>query len=261
MKRIILMCLLFTGCLFQKDAPEIVLSVDNPPKDLIVSDTFDFSISLTNEGGAPALNVKLESNIPALLTFEQDEIDKIEKESTKQVKIILEAVDILKEKKESESIEAIIKAKYYDAQGDQRTAKTAFTFTVRKPKIMLEKVEAGLLPGKVTAKEKEKVPVSVSVKNLEDRKMENLYIAFCSEYGNLTVYRLDVEKVGTCFEYRIQDVLWYNDILVKGFTLEASLPPGAHKVAFVVQVKLLWRNEGYEVVLDVKELKVEITAE
>lgn len=259
MKRgILIIILLLSGCLVQENVPKITVTVENPPEEMIVSDTFDISLVLTNEGDAPALNVKLESNIPALLTFEFETIEEIEEGFTKKVKATIEAVDILKERKEFDTVEAIVKVKYFDAQGDQKTAKTSFKFTLRKPEVKIEKVEAGLLPGKVTASEHKKVPISVYVKNEEDRKMENLYIIFCSEYEHVTVYRLDMEEVGNCFEYGITDVLWFNDLLAKGFTMEASLPVGARQVAFVLQIKLVWRTEGYEVVLDVRELNVEV---
>jgi hypothetical protein len=100
----------------------------------------------------------------------------------------------------------------------------------------------------------------VYVKNEENRKMENLYIIFCSEYENVTVYRLDMVEAGNCFEYSILDALWFNDLLAKGFTMEASLPPGAREVSFTLKIKLVWRTDGYEVVLDFKELKVEVKA-
>lgn len=261
MRRIIvIVILLYSGCLVQENTPRIAVSVENPPEDLIVSETFDFTISLTNEGDASALDVNLESNIPALLTFEQEKIDKIERESTEEVKATIEAVDILKETREFDSVEAVIKVKYFDSQGDQKTARTTFKFTVRKPDVKIEKVEAGILPGKITAEENEKIPISVYVKNEENRKMEGLYIVFCSEYDNVTVYRLDMEEVGNCFEYAILDVLWFNDLLAKGFTMEASLPAGARQVSFALQIKLVWRTEGYEVVLDTEELKVEVEA-
>lgn len=259
MRRImVIVVLLLSGCLVQENVPKITVTVENPPEELIVSDIFDISIILTNEGDAPALNVKLESNIPALLTFEYETIDKIEEGFTKEVKATIEAVDILKEKREFDTVEAVIKVKYFDSEGDQKTAKTSFKFTLRKPDVNIEKVEAGLLPGKVTASENEKVPISVYVKNEEDRRMENLYIVFCSEYEHVTIYRLDMEEVGNCYEYAITDVLWFNDLLAKGFTMEASLPMGASQVSFVLQIKLVWRTEGYEVILDAKELKVEI---
>ena len=70
--------------------------------------------------------------------------------------------------------------------------------------------------------------------------------------------RLDMEEVGKCFEYHILDVLWFNDLLAKGFTMEASLPPGAREVSFMLQIKLVWRTEGYDVVLDMEELRVEV---
>lgn len=259
---VVLISILFlslSGCLFQKDVPEITIGIENPPEELIVSDTFELLITLANEGGAAALNVKVESNIPALLTFEVEEIQKIEKETSREVKGIIRAADILKEK-ESAEIEAIVRVKYYDAKGDQRIARDSFTFILRKPVMRIEKVEAGLLPGKITIREKEKIPISVSVKNAEERKLENLYIVFCSEYANVSVYRLDIEKVGSCFEYRIQDVLWYNDVLTKGFTMEASLPTGARQVSFVVVITLVWRPEGYEIVLDTEELRVDVEA-
>lgn len=259
MRRISIIALLFLlGCLFQEDVPAIKLSVENPPEELIVSETCDLTFTLENEGDAAALNVSLESNIPALLTFENDTVDKIEKGSTRRINATMEAADILKEKKESSKIEALIKVRYYDSKGDQRTSKTSFEFTIRKPKTKIEKVEAGLLPGKITASENEKVPISVYVRNEENRRMENLYIVFCSEYENVKIYRLDMEEVGNCFEYRITDVLWFNDLLAKGFTLEAFLPMGARQVSFVLQIKLIWRTEGYEIVLDTRELKVEI---
>lgn len=261
MKRIfVLFILLFSGCLVQQDVPKIAVSVESPPEDLIVSEKFDVLISLTNEGDASALDVSLESNIPALLTFEQEKIDRIEEGSTNSVKATIEAVDILKEAKEFETISAIIKVKYFDSQGDQKSAKTTFSFTVRKPEVIIEKVEAGILPGKITAAEHEKIPISIYVKNEENRKMEGLYIVFCSEYDNVTVYRLDMEEVGNCFEYAILDVLWFNDLLAKGFTMEASLPTGARQVSFVLQIKLLWRTEGYEVILDTQELNVDVEA-
>lgn len=256
---IIIVILLLSGCLVQEDVPEITVSVEDPPEDLIVSDTYDFSVTLTNSGDADALNVTLESNISALLTFEQDTLDKIQEGANAKVKITIEAADILKETKEFDTIDAVIKVKYFDSQGDQRTAKASFEFTLRKPKVKIEKVEAGLLPGKITAVENEKIPISVYVKNEENRKMENLYIVFCSEYGNVTVYRIDMEEVGDCFEYVILDALWFNDLLAKGFTMESSLPAGARQVSFVLQIKLLWRVNGYEIVLDMEELKVEVT--
>jgi hypothetical protein len=261
MKRsFVLIILLLSGCLVQQNTPKITLSVESPPEDLIVSEKFDVVISLANEGDASALDVSLESNIPALLTFEQEKIDRIQQGAEISVKATIEAVDILKEAKEFENISAIIKVKYFDSQGDQKSARTTFTFTVRKPEVIIEKVEAGILPGKITAKEHEKIPISIYVKNEENRKMEGLYIVFCSEYDNVTVYRLDMEEVGNCFEYAILDVLWFNDLLAKGFTMEASLPAGARQVSFVLQIKLLWRTEGYEVVLDTQELKVDVEA-
>ncbi|MBU7016171.1 MAG: hypothetical protein HXS44_01585 [Theionarchaea archaeon] len=257
----LLLLLALSGCLIQEDVPDIALSVENPPEELIVSEKVDLSITLTNRGDAAALNVTLESNIPALLTFSEEEIDNIGKNSTRTVKATIEAVDILKELKEFDTVEAIIKVKYFDSQGDQRSSRTTFKFLIRKPEVIIEKVEAGILPGKITAKENEKVPLSVYVKNEENMRMENLYIIFCSEYDNVTVYRLDMEEVGNCFEYAITDVLWYNDLLAKGFTMEASLPQGARQVSFTLQIKLVWRTGEYEVILDLKELKVEVEAE
>ncbi len=261
MRRIIIIgILLLSGCLLQKNVPDITVNIENPPEELIVSDTVDLSISLINDGDASALNVTLESNVPALLTFEEEKIDEIKERSVKKVKATIEAADILRETKEFDIIDVVIKAKYFDAEGDQRTDKASFRFTLRKPRVIIDKVEAGLLPGKITASEHEKVPITVYVTNEENRKMENLYIVFCSEYENVTVYRLDIEEVGNCFEYVIADVLWFNDLIAKGFTMEASLPSGARQVSFVLQIKLVWRHEEYEVVLDMKELKVEISA-
>jgi hypothetical protein len=261
MRRVIIISiLLLSGCLFQEDTPEIAITIENPPQELIISDVFDFSVSLTNEGDASAFHVKLESNIPALLTFENEEIAEIEEGFTKKVNITIEAVDILKEERESDTIEAVIKVKYFDSEDNQKTAKSSFEFVLRKPEIRIEKVDAGLLPGKISATENEEVPISVYVQNKENRKMENLYIVFCSEYENVRVHRIDIEEVGNCFEYRIQDVLWFNDLLAKGFTMEASLPTGAREVSFTVLIKLVWRTDGYEVVLDVRELKVEVVA-
>ena len=251
---------LFSGCLVQEDSPDIAILVENPPEELVVSDVHDLTITLTNNGDAAALNVKLESNISALLTFEKEEIDKIDKKSTTKVNAVIEAVDILKETKEFDTVEALIKVKYYDAEGDQKTARTSFKFTVKKPRVVIDKVEAGILPGKISMSEDDKVPISVYVKNEENRKMENLYIIFCSEYENVTVYRLDMVEAGNCFEYSILDALWFNDLLAKGFTMEASLPPGAREVSFTLKIKLVWRTNGYEVVLDLKELKVDVKA-
>jgi hypothetical protein len=250
--------LVLSGCVIQDDVPEITITLADTPRELIVTDTHEFVISLENKGGAAALDVTLESNIPALLTFDSKEIDKIDKGSSKDVNATLVAVDILKETREFDTIETIIKVKYFDAGGDQKITKSSFKFTLRKPEVHIDKVEAGLLPGKITAREKEKVPISVYVKNEEDRRMENLYIVFCSEYEHVTVYRLDIEEVGNCFEYAIKDVLWYNDLLAKGFTMEAGLPPGAREVSFVLQVKLIWKSEGYTVILDIVELKIQV---
>ncbi len=255
----IMIVLLLSGCLFQKNVPEITVNVDDPPEELIVSDRYEFSLTLTNEGDAPALNIKIESNIPALLSFETEEMAKIDEGFTRKVKAFIEAKDVLKEK-ESDSIEALIKVKYFDSEENQKTAKTSFTFTVRKPRLKIEKVEAGLLPGKVSAKENEEVPLTVYVKNEEERRMQDLFILFCSDYEYVTVYRVDITRVKNCFEYPIQDILWLNDILAKGFTLEGSLPTGARKVSFVLHVKLVWRTNGYDVVLDTKELRIDISA-
>ena len=254
----VVIILLLSGCVIQDDVPEIRVTLADTPRELIVTDTHEFVISLKNEGGASALDVTLESNIPALLTFDSDKIDKIEKGSSKDVDATLVAVDILKETREFDTIEAIIKVKYFDVGGDQKIAKTSFKFTLRKPEVHIDKVEAGLLPGKITVREKEKVPISVYIKNEEDRRMENLFIVFCSEYEHVTVYRLDMEEVDGCFEYIISDILWYNDLLAKGFTMEAELPPGAREVSFILQVKLIWRSEGYEVTLDMAELKIQV---
>ncbi len=261
MKRIIIiLLLLLPGCLLQENVPEITVTVEEPPEELIVSDTVDLTISITNEGDAPARNVILESNVTPLLTFEQEEIPEIKERSVKRVKATLEAVDILKEKREFDIIEVVIKVKYLDPEGNQKTDKTSFKFTLRKPKVTIDKVDAGLLPGKISTTEHEKVPITVYVTNEENRKMENLYIVFCSEYGHVTVHRLDIEEVGNCFEYVITDVLWFNDLIAKGFTMEAELPPGAKEVSFVLQIKLIWRHEDYEIVLDVQELRVEVKA-
>jgi len=260
MKRcIIIVIILLSGCIIQDDVPEITITLSDHPEEIIVTDTHEFIISLKNEGGAPALNISLESNIPALLSFDQKEIEKIDVNSSMDITATLKAADILKETREFDSIKTIIKAKYFDSQGDQKIAKTSFTFTLRKPEVHIDKVEAGLLPGKISAREKEKVPISIYVKNEEDRRMENMYIVFCSEYQHITVYRLDMEESGNCFEYAISDVLWYNDLLAKGFTMEAELPPGAREVSFVLQVKLIWKSGEYSVVLDMVELKVQIS--
>ncbi|KYK37449.1 MAG: hypothetical protein AYK18_09940 [Theionarchaea archaeon DG-70] len=261
MKRIMLIILLlFSGCLLQEDVPDIRITIEHPPEELIVSETFDLSVSLTNEGDASALDVTLESNIPALLTFEEETIDQIKEGSTKKVKATIEALDILKEERNFDSIDTVIKAKYFDKEGNQKIAKTSFKFTVRKPEVNIDKVEAGLLPGKITASEHEKVPITVYVVNEEDRKMENLYIVFCTEYEHVTIYRLDIEEVGNCFEYAIADVLWFHDLLAKGFTMEAELPVGARKVSFMLQIKLVWRHNEYEVILDTEDLRVEVGA-
>lgn len=248
---------LLSGCISQKGSPKITVTAEDPPEELIVSDTVDFNLSLANEGDAPAFNVTLESNIPALLTFETDEITEIAQGFTRTVNITIKAADILKER-EFDIIDAIIKVKYFDSENDQKTARTSFKFKLRKPVVTIDNVEAGILPGKISCKEGEKVPISVYIKNEEDRRMENLYILFCSDYEHVTVYRLDIEEVGNCFEYGIMDVLWFNDLLAKGFTLEASLPPGAQEVSFVLVIKLVWKTGEYEIVLDKKELNVEV---
>lgn len=248
---------LLSGCISQKGSPKITVTAEDPPEELIVSDTVDFTLSLVNEGDASAFNVTLESNIPALLTFETDEITEIAQGFTRTVNITIKAADILKER-EFDIIDAIIKVKYFDSENNQKTARTSFKFKLRKPVVAIDNVEAGLLPGKISCKEGEKVPISVYIKNEEDRRMENLYILFCSDYEHVTVYRLDIEEVGNCFEYGIMDVLWFNDLLAKGFTLEASLPPGAQEVSFVLVIKLVWKTGEYEIVLDKKELNVEV---
>jgi uncharacterized repeat protein (TIGR01451 family) len=255
----VLIILLLSGCVIQDDVPQIGITLIDHPQELIVTDTHEFTISLTNEGGASALDVTLESNIPALLTFDPGEIEKINTNSSIDISATLEAVDILKETREFDSIETIIKVKYFDAQGDQKITKTSFKFTLRKPEVHIDKVEAGLLPGKITARENEKIPISIYVKNEEDRRMENLFIIFCSEYEYVTVYRLDMEESGNCYHYAITDVLWYNDLLAKGFTMEAELPPGAREVSFILQVKLTWESGDYTVVLDMVELNVQVS--
>jgi hypothetical protein len=256
----LIVIVLLSGCVFQGDSPEITISTENPPDELIVSETYELTIDVTNEGSATAFRVKLESNIPAMLTFEQNEVPEIKKGITKKVKATLEAVDILKEKRDYDEVEAIIKVKYFDQDDNQKTAKTSFKFVLRKPVVKIDKIEAGLLPGKISAKEHEKVPISVYVKNEESRKMENLHILFCTDYEHVDVYRVDIEKVGSCFEYTITDILWLHDLLAKGFTLDASLPQGANEVTFVLVIKLVWKTDGYEIVLDQKEIKVEIKA-
>ncbi|MGC1119941.1 MAG: hypothetical protein WBA22_02505 [Candidatus Methanofastidiosia archaeon] len=256
----LIVAVLLSGCVFQGDSPEITVSTESPPEELIVSETYELSLDVTNEGSATAFRVKLESNIPAMLTFEQNEIPEIKKGMTKKVKATLEAVDILKERRDYDEVEAVIKVKYFDQDDNQKTAKTSFKFVLRKPVVNIDKIEAGLLPGKISAKEHEKVPISVYIKNEESRKMENLYILLCTDYEHIEVYRVDIEKVGSCFEYAITDILWLNDLLAKGFTLDASLPQGANEVTFVLVIKLVWKTNGYEIVLDQKEIKVEIKA-
>ncbi|MBU7013337.1 MAG: hypothetical protein HXS52_09210 [Theionarchaea archaeon] len=257
----LIIAVLLSGCVFQGDSPEIAVSVESPPEELIVSDVYELSITVTNEGSATAFQVKLESNIPAMLTFEQQELSEIKKGMAKEIKATLEAVDILKETRTYDEVEAVIKVKYFDADENQKTAKTSFQFVLRKPVVNIDKIEAGLLPGKISAKEHEKVPISVYIKNEESRKMENLYILFCTDYEHVEVYRVDIEPVGNCFEYAITDVLWLNDLLAKGFTLDAALPQGANEVTFVLVIKLVWRTDGYEIVLDREEIRVEIKAE
>ncbi|MBU6997728.1 MAG: hypothetical protein HXS41_01945 [Theionarchaea archaeon] len=258
---ILIVAVIFSGCVFQGDSPEIALSMESPPDELIVSEVYELSIELTNEGTATAFQVSLESNIPAMLTFEENEIAELKEGVTKKIKATLEAVDILKETRDYDQVEAVIKVKYFDADDNQKTTKTSFEFVLRKPVVNIDKLEAGLLPGKISAKEHEKVPISVYVKNEESRKMENLHILFCTDYEHVEIYRVDIEEVGSCFEYAITDVLWLNDLLAKGFTLEASLPQGANEVTFVLVIKLVWRTDGYDIVLDQKEIKVEIKAD
>lgn len=253
----LVVCLLLSGCILQKDTPKIEITVEDPPKELIVSDSVDITIVLSNEGSAPAHDIALESNIPAVLTFESDEITQITDGYTKNIKATLKGANILKDRK-SDIIETVITARYFDEEENQKITRTMFRFTLRKPEVKIDEIEAGILPGKITAKEHEKVPITVYVKNEENRKMENLYIVFCSEYDNISVYRIDIIEVENCFEYSIRDVLWLNDLLAKGFTMEASLPPGANKVSFVLSIKLVWRTEEYEIILDSQDIKVEI---
>jgi hypothetical protein len=254
---VIVVCLLLSGCIYQKNTPEIKITVEDIPEEIIVSDTVDITIVLTNEGGAPAYDIALESNIPAVLTFESDHIAQLTEGFTKNVKTTLKGADILKDR-ESDIIQTVITVTYFDAEENQKIARTMFRFTLRKPKVKIDEIEAGILPGKITAKENEKVPITVYVKNEENRKMENLYIVFCSEYEHVTVYRIDIEEVDNCFEYNIRDVLWLNDLLAKGFTMEASLPSGANKVTFVLSIKLVWRTEEYEIILDSHDIKIEV---
>lgn len=254
---ILIVIALLSGCVSQKGSPKIAITADNPPEELIVSDTVTITLSLANEGDASAFNVALESNIPALLTFETEEITEIAQGLTRTVDITIEGADILKER-EFDIIDTIIKVKYFDSENNQKTARTSFKFKLRKPVVAIENVEAGILPGKIFCKEEEKIPISIYVKNEDNKRMENLYIVFCSDYENVSIYRLDIEKVGTCFEYQIMDVLWFNDLLAKGFTMEAFLPPGAQEVSFVLEIKLVWKTGDYEIVLDKKELNVEV---
>ncbi|MGD2249146.1 MAG: hypothetical protein PVF58_12135 [Candidatus Methanofastidiosia archaeon] len=254
---VVVVCLLLSGCISQKNIPKIEITVKDPPEEIIVSDTVDITIVLTNEGDAPAYDVALESNIPAVLTFESDHIAQLTDGFTKNVKTTLKGANILKDR-ESDIIQTVITVKYYDEEENQKIARTMFRFTLRNPDVKIDEIEAGILPGKITAKEHEKVPITVYVKNEENRKMEDLFIVFCSEYEHVTVYRIDIEEADNCFEYSIRDVLWLNDLLAKGFTMEASLPPGADKVTFVLSIKLVWRTEGYEIILDSHNIKVEV---
>lgn len=254
---ILIVITLLSGCISQKGSPKIAITAEDPPEELIVSDTVTFTLSLANEGDASAFNVTLESNIPALLTFETDEITEIAQGFTRTVDITIEGADILKER-EFDIIDAILKVKYFDSENNQKTARTSFKVKLRKPVVVIDNVEAGILPGKIFCKENEKVPISVYIKNEDNKKMENLYIVFCSDYEHVSIYRLDIDTVGNCFAYQIMDVLWFNDLLAKGFTMEASLPPGAQEVSFVLTIKLVWKTGDYEIVLDNKELNVEV---
>ena len=68
MKKIVTTLIVFTllsGCMSQKGSPDIAITAEEPPEELIVSDTVDFTLSLANEGDASAFNVTLESNVPA----------------------------------------------------------------------------------------------------------------------------------------------------------------------------------------------------
>ncbi|MFQ6088717.1 MAG: hypothetical protein ACE5K0_07440 [Candidatus Methanofastidiosia archaeon] len=254
MRKVLLVLLLLSGCLMQSslkfESEEEVF--------VIIGKTTIFFARIENLSEESFKNLTLSSNLEDLVSFERDEIVVLKPKASLKVKIFFKADLNFEESSKRMDLKLILN--YQNEEGENMDPlERVVKINVRKPKVLITKVETGLLPSKFSLIERQKKSFWITLENKEEMRLENLYLIFSSEFSDFEIVREGISEREEGFYYFIEDPLNFMDEIRKSFELRASLPHGVEKFTFILKIKLVWIPEDEEIVLDFKEIEVEVS--
>ena len=242
-----LFILTFALCLQSK--PELEFVVKENPEYVLISQSSDFVVEIQNKGSGEALGVEITAE-ENFVSVSAPKIASLGESGSIPVNVSVSASQL------AEGDNAFtLKAVWHDSGGETSTVTKKIKFSVRKPSVVIEKVESGLLPGKIRITTNEKKVISVTIKNREEARLSNFSLVFFSKYPHFTISREGMAEVpsdGRKYSFTLEEYFSQGDVASKSFTLSVALPQGTNSASFTLQVMLYWNNY----LIDTAELEV-----
>lgn len=246
----ILLILSCTLCIGQE--PKLDFVVKEKPDHLLVTQSGEFIIELKNVGSGTALGVEVSAE-EQFVSLSSPKIASLGEGGSVSITVVISALQLA----EGENA-FTLKASWRKSTGERASITEKVKFNVIKPEVAIEKVESGLLPGKIRIQKDEKKTISVTVKNSEKVRLGGFSVVFFSKYPHFTISREGVSEVkddGRKFAYTIEEYFSPQDIASKSFEFSCTLPEGATSASFTLEVMLYWN--GY--LLDTTEIEIAVS--
>jgi len=246
----ILFVLLCALCIGQE--PKLNFVVKEKPDHLLVTQSGEFLIELKNVGSGTALGVEVGAE-EQFVSLSAPKIASLGEGGSVSLKAVVSASQLA----EGENA-FTLKASWRKGTGERVSVTEKVKFDVIKPEVRIEKVESGLLPGKIRIQKGEKKTISVTVKNNEKVRLGDFSMVFFSKYPHFTISREGVTEVkddGRKFVYAVEEYFSPQDTASKSFEFSCALPEGATSASFSLEVMLYWN--GY--LLDTVEIEVAVS--
>lgn len=246
----VLFILLCTLCIGQE--PKLDFVVKEKPEHLLLTQSGEFVIELRNVGSGTALGVEVASE-EKFVSLIAPKIASLGEGGSVSLKAVVSASQLA----EGENA-FTLKASWRKGTGEKASVTEKVKFDVVKPEVRIEKVESGLLPGKIRIQKGEKKTISVTVKNSENVRLSGFTIVFASKYPHFAIFREGVTEIkdeGRKFVYDVEEPFSPQDIASKSFEFSCTLPEGATSASFTLEVMLYWN--GY--LLDTVEIEIAVS--